>query len=692
MAGLELSLLGGYAGRCGSGRPLAPPTRKAWALLAYLALNAGRPVSRERLATLLWGERFDEQARQSLRQTLYELRGALDAAAAARLVATRDAITLEAAGLEVDAARFEALVANGDAAALAAADALYRGPLLAGLETSEAAFDAWLAAERTRLDDLACRGLLRLAEHRLAEGDGDAATDTARRLLGLDPLHEPAHRLLMRALAAAGRRGDALKHYQDLEALLQSELGVRPEAETQALRDALRQGDDPPLRQTAAPGEAAREPGPATSRPTKWRWAAALATSVIALAAVWILYPRVPTAPADRLSIAVLPFANLSGDARLGRVADGLTEDLITALSRVPQLRVIARSSVRAYKGKAVKVQQVAAELGVGHLLEGSIQRSGDRLRITAQLIDATTGHHLWAERHDRPAREIFALQDEIVRRILIELQVELTAGDNARIASRGTENLEAWLLRVQGLHEGLKFTRVGMARARELLQRAHNLDPAWARPLAGLAWIHWYEARRGWTDDHAAWIDQGVALAERAIALDPTDPLGYMQLGNLVALNGDYDRGVALREKAVALAPNDFLANWGLGSMLTWVGRPERALEALDRARRVSPHHPASFTLVMAQAQFLAARPEAAMASLETVVAQRPDWTAARVWQAMVHADFGDRRRAKAAAVEVLRRKPDFTISEWLSSSPYKDPATDARQADLLRRAGLPD
>ena len=189
----------------------------------------------------------------------------------------------------------------------------------------------------------------------------------------------------------------------------------------------------------------------------------------------------------DKPSIAVLPFDNLSGDKEQDPIADGLTEDIITSLSRVPELFVIARNSTFTYKGKPVKVQQVAEELGVRYVLEGSVQRSGDNLRITAQLIDALKGNHLWAHRFDRRAENLFAMQDEITREVLIELQVKLTSGDHARIGSQGTESLEAWLLYNQARAHALKWTRESHLKARELYEKAAEIDPNYARAWAGI-------------------------------------------------------------------------------------------------------------------------------------------------------------------------------------------------------------
>jgi adenylate cyclase len=394
----------------------------------------------------------------------------------------------------------------------------------------------------------------------------------------------------------------------------------------------------------------------------------------------------------DKPSIAVLPFATYSGEQRDDFIAKGLTEDVITALSRLPQLFVISRTSSFAFKDKSATATEIAKELGVRYIVEGSIQRSGDTLRISAQLVDAVTGHHLWADNFDGQAKDLFALQDDIVRRILVELQVKLTGGDHARVASRGTRNLDAWLLRMQGMAELYKFTRESTVRARELFQKAHEADPQWNRPVGGLAWSYWWEARKGWTDDREAWIRKGIELAERAIEMDPNDTLGYMQLGNLYQLKGDHDRSIELREKAVQIAPNDFQANWGLGTVLYRAGQLERAVEVLKHAERQSPRHPASFTWALSQAQLLAGHYEDAIETAKRASARAPDRSLPHIQMTAAYSALGRMEEAHAETAEVLRIDPKFTVSEWTRMPDYKDRAAVDKLASLLIKAGLPE
>ena len=281
MSNLKLRLLGGYEGSFASGEALALPTRKGWGLLAYLAIQSSGEVSRAKLAALFWGERSETQARASLRQTLYEIRGALGEALADRVTARRDAVGWNGEGIDVDVGRLEALVASERTEDLAAVASIYRGPLLDGLDLDEAGFGEWLAAERARLEELAAGALEGLALAQLDQGSPEPAIATAQQLIRIDPLREKAHRLLMQALAAAGRRSDALRRFQDLQVLLRDELGVDPDAETLQLHHALLRRDAAvgPEGQTARADEqpdigVAAPARSATPRPSRsWRTA-----------------------------------------------------------------------------------------------------------------------------------------------------------------------------------------------------------------------------------------------------------------------------------------------------------------------------------------------------------------------------------------------------------------------------------
>ena len=395
----------------------------------------------------------------------------------------------------------------------------------------------------------------------------------------------------------------------------------------------------------------------------------------------------------DKPSIAVLPFDNLSGDKEQDPIADGLTEDIITSLSRVPDLFVIARNSTFTYKGKAVRVEQVARDLGVRYVLEGSVQRSGDHLRVTAQLIDAIDENHLWADRYDRPAENLFALQDEITRKVLVELQVKLIFGEHARVSSHGTKSLEAWLLRNQAFAEGSKYTKESTVKARELYQAAVDADPAYSRAWAGMSWTYWTEARwGGWKLSRDEALKKATEFAEHAIEMDPQGPVGYQMMANISLLKNEHDRAVALAEQAVELAPNDFQTNAALGWQLFWAGEARRSLEAFARAKRLSPRYPAWIPGVEGVAQHMIGLHEDAIVTLSEAIRRLPTNHMARARLIAVYAELDRLEEAKPVASELLELQPEFTIQSYLKTQPFKSPERKEWVRDLLLKAGLPE
>ena len=394
----------------------------------------------------------------------------------------------------------------------------------------------------------------------------------------------------------------------------------------------------------------------------------------------------------DKPSVVVLPFENYSDNAKLNFFASGLTEDLTASLSRAPDLFVISRNSAATYQGRPVDVKKVAEELGIQYILEGSVQKAGDKLRITVQLVDALNGRHLWAERFDRQAEDIFALQDEIVKNVIVELQVELTQGAAARVASRGTNNLEAWLLRIEAHGEFIKFTREGMIRARELYEAAHKADPNWSRPLAGLASIDWYEAKQGWSLSKEESIQSGIQLAQRAIQMDPDSPLGYQTLGNLYALTGKGKRAIELRRKAAELAPNDLVAVAGLATRLKDFGGEQEAVDLFEQAMRLSPKHPWWVPYAYGVSLHLAGRKEEAAQSFKKAIDLNPNHILPKAFLAAVYADLGQIDEAKTIADEVKRLDPKFSASRLMQSHTLHDQVRDDKFKNLMQQAGLPE
>ena len=298
---------------------------------------------------------------------------------------------------------------------------------------------------------------------------------------------------------------------------------------------------------------------------------------------------KLPSKP----SIAILPFDNLSGDQAQDYFADGISEDLITALSRIRWLFVIARNSTFAYKDQSPDVRQVGRELGVRYVLEGSVRRGANRVRINAQLIDATTGNHVWAERYDRALSDLFDLQDEITETITGAIEPELSAFERDRTRGRPPESLDAWENAQRGFGHLWQFDKSENAKAKQMFQRAIELDPGLGPAHSGLSYSHLLDASLAFTDKRAEALAAVARFAQKAIALDNRDTLAHTALGRAYVYTGDMASGIAQLENAIELNPSFALAHFGLGQTLAWLGRAEEAVAALDKAIRLSPHDP---------------------------------------------------------------------------------------------------
>ena len=391
----------------------------------------------------------------------------------------------------------------------------------------------------------------------------------------------------------------------------------------------------------------------------------------------------------DKPSIAVLPFDNLSGDASQDYFANGMTEELITALSRFPHMFVIARNSVFTYKGKAVKVQQVSRELGVRYVAEGSVQRSGDRVRINAQLVDATTGHHVWAERFEGEMTDVFALQDQLVQNIVAQLASEVSDAGMARMRRKGTDNFEAYDYHLRGSELAFRFTQESTAEARAMQQKAIELDPDYASAYAALAWTHLNDFRLGWSDDPATSLERAFKLAHKSISLDDSEPTGHAALSDVYLWRKDYDRSIAEIEKAIALNPNDADLYTDLGDRLTWVGEAEQAVGHIEKAIRLNPNFPPIYLWHLGHAYFVAERYDESILTFHELRDRIPDFGPSYIYLAAAYALTGRDEEARAMVPEIARTT-DWNVGRAEEQLPYKNPADLARLITGLRQAGV--
>ena len=437
----------------------------------------------------------------------------------------------------------------------------------------------------------------------------------------------------------------------------------------------------------------------------RWGWKAAAAVVALALVAgglVWNFYLRAtriepaseekmaPPLP-DKPSIAVLPFTNMSNDPKQEYLADGISENIINALSQVPYLWVIARNSTFTYKAKPVKIQQVAGELGVRYVLEGSVQSSADTLRITAQLIDAVTGHHVWSERYDRKPKDIFALQDDITMKVITSLGVKLTDGEYARLVSRGTENLQAYLKCLQAKEFIDTHTKEGYAQARALIQEAISLDSQYPVLYNLLGVIHFSEVSRGLSKSPGESLKQARELFKKVITLDNSYANPHSFLGWIyVLLKRQYDQAITECEQGIALAPGSFHAHFWMGVVLMYSGRHEEAIRSFEKVVRLDPIPSGWVYRNFGTAYFHAGRHEEAVAALKKSLNCAPNDFLTHAALATTYSWADRHEEARKHAAEVLRIKPDFFVEERAKVSPYKNRADLDKYVGGLRKAGL--
>jgi adenylate cyclase len=402
--------------------------------------------------------------------------------------------------------------------------------------------------------------------------------------------------------------------------------------------------------------------------------------------------PQVATAPAlplpDKPSIAVLPFVNMSGDPEQEYFSDGMTEDVITSLSKLSGLFVIARNSVFAYKGQAVRPERVSRELGVRYVLEGSVRKAGNRVRITAQLIDATTGYHLWAENYDGDLEDVFALQDRITRQIVAALAPKLTAPEHPR--RQETDSIEAYDHLLRGVALFYDYNKDSNAMARQRFERAIALDPNYAKAYVWLSWSHFVDWELQWTDGPGA-LDRSHEAATKAVALDDSVSDAHTVLGwTILWKNRQHDIAIAELERAVSLDPNSEWAHGFLAEALNLAGRPDEAIGFTKRAMRLDPNYPPWLVFHLADSYFLLRRYDEALAALHDSLRRNPNFLPARRTLAAVYAELGRDKEARAEVGQILRISPDASLERWRDRLAFKNAVDVERYVAGLQKAGL--
>ena len=396
----------------------------------------------------------------------------------------------------------------------------------------------------------------------------------------------------------------------------------------------------------------------------------------------------------DKPSIAVLPFDNLSGDPSQESIADGLAENITTTLSKIPELFVIARNSAFGYKGKSIDVKKIAESLGVRYILEGSIQKSGERIRITAQLIDATSGHHIWSEKYDREVRDFFALSDEITRNIAVALQIKLTEGEQARVFHRYTENLEAWALATQAWNLVQRFTREDNARTREIVEQAVKMDPQYGFAWSLLAYSYFNAARMGWCESPKEYFNKAIELNQKALTLNKDLFCATAMLGLIHLAQRQYEQAIEMGRRSIELGPNIALNYVGLASTLCYAGNFEEAITLGEKAVRLHPFCPWYYLSYLARSYRMAGRYKEALALYRQILnrAQKEALSPlpAYIGLAEVYSEMGRVEEAHTQALEILRIDPSFSLENWSKTEPFRDATHLEKRLTALHKAGL--
>ncbi|TIO49297.1 MAG: hypothetical protein E5X80_24325 [Mesorhizobium sp.] len=659
---MRIRLLGGLEVTSAEGQPVRFATRKSALLFAALVLAGPRGHQRELLSEAFWPGRGDAQSRNSLRQALADIRRWFPAGgdAAISIEGDQETVALTAGPDEADIWLFERKLAEGTAD-LAFAAELYRGDVLAG-EAIPDGLDEWFRPHQVRYRQKALQLVerLSLALPEAGSADETACERLAETLLAPDPTAEAAHRALMRIHAAKGHENAALRQFESCRALLRKHLDVEPEAQTNALAAALQtRGGN---RLTAS----AHEPHRPISTAAR---------------------------PHDQPSVAVMPFDNLGG-ADDEYFADGGVEEITAALSRVRDFFVIARQSAFTYKGHFVDVREVGRELGVAYVVEGTVRRGGNRLRISVQLVDAETRAQLWSERYEGAIEDVFEFQDRIAAQVAGAIHPAIRGAEIELAKRKPPTSLRAYDLVMRAYPNIWGRRKDTNDQAIEPLKNAIGVDPAYGRAHALLAWCHASNAAYLWAEHPENELEEARAAVEAAGSIGD-DPTALAAAGSALSMCGEQERATTFIERALALDPNNAWAWARHGWIAIYKDEAARAPERFQRAMTLSPMDPFAFNMRLGMATALAETGSLSQAVgiAREVIAAHPDIIMSYRYLAAWSAMSGDLETARWAAQKLLTAQPGFTIERYRSLPIFRNTPKWADQvAEALIQAGLPE
>jgi TolB-like protein len=658
---MRLRVLGGLDLLSDAGAPAQDVTRQTRLMLACLGLAGTKGLTRSQLCQLFWPDRPSTQARNSLRQALAAIRKTLSGGAAVMsLESDLEVVRLSAHAGAIDVRVFRHGWQKGDRESWIAAANAYGGELLAGVKIMED-IEPFVASHRRSLGNEAQVLVERLSQTENADGESlKAAQALAERLLQYAPASEEAHRALMRVHLQHGRINGALRQFEQCRAALFRELSVEPDVETRQLLASIQ-----------------------SSR-----------INVVEEAPITDADGRTATGSGDHPSIAVMPFDNL-GEPSDEYFADGVVEEITLALSRIRDFFVIARQSTFAFKGRFVDAKEVGHKLGVTYLVVGTVRRSGERLRISVQLIDAADRTLLWSDRYEGGTGDIFAFQDQIAAQVAGTLKPVVRQAEIDTATRKPPTRLKAHDLVMCAFPKLLGHNAAAINKATSILEDALRIDPRCGRAKALLAWCHALRVTFLWTTAPERETDAARRAVDAATGLIDDDPTALTAVGAATGFCGDLDGASTILEQALALDPNNAWAWTRLGWIGIYGAQPERALGWFEKAMKLSPLDPFTFNarLGMACALSCSGRVEEAVAIAKDVTKKYCEVTWAHRLLASWAATTGDMATAQSAARKLMAASPDFTIRRYLRIPAFQNfPEYRERMAQGMRYAGLPE
>jgi TolB-like protein len=642
---VRLNILGGFVLSDGEGRQYPITTKKNRALLAILALSPGFQATRERLCGLLWGDRGDDQARSSLRQSLAVLRKELKQTEELVLKTHDDIVALRADTVRVDAVEFLAQSNGSEVIPLREAAQLYRGELLNDTSISDAAFEDWLSAERSRLRTAA----IKIFDRLIPLEEGHSRIVAAQQLVSFDPLRESSHRFLMQAYADQGDNGLALKQFELCRKLLHEELSVEPARETLELRRQIAEGEGKSTKQENVRTEPAKV----------------------------FQSEQFP-------SVAVLPFLNLSGEAQQDYLADGLAEDVIAGLSRFPTLIVISRNSSFRFRGSSTDAKIVGQELGVQYLVAGSLRRVGQLIRISAQLINTVSGVQLWSEKYERKLEELLDVQDDMVHAIVTTFEHRIADIRASEISHQPTSNWAAYDYFLKARQMMSHYSNY--AAAEEPLRRAIELDPSFSEAHARLAHA---VMSKYWANGDREHIEEAFRHAKTAIRLNDRNSAAHTAMSLVSAFMNNYDLAFLHADRALELNPNNTQAAKNRAMWQVYVGKSAEALAAFDIILMRDPYPTPNSLELKGAALFQLRRYDEAI-KVFSMIPELQYWD--RAYLVASYVGLGNKPEAKNELSALIAKHPDISISRVLQAENYADEVSREHLRHALLEAGLPE